>query len=693
MMFRRMVGVSMWGALLAGFMMLFPCNIMAEDTPLALRQSIEQAIAKVKPALVRIHVVTVDYQEGREMKFDASGSGVIVTKEGHVVTNHHVAGHAARVFCTLTTKEEIEADVIGVDPLTDLAVVKLKGAAGRAFPFAQFGDSAATKVGDSVLAMGSPLALSQSVTFGIVSNLEMIMPDWIRAWGEFKQDGEEIGSLVKWIGHDAQIEGGNSGGPLVNLSGEIIGINEISLGLGGAIPGNLVKRVSDQLVANGKVTRAWLGFTLQARLKNGATPGAVAKGVLVSGVIADSPAAVGAAQSGDLLLRVGSVETNAQYEEELPDINAQVADLPIGKSVDAVVLRGGKEVPLKLTPLERPKAKLDEVELKQWGITVSDISMIAAREMKRKGTAQEILSGVLVTSVRPGGPAGEAKPSLADRDVIVEVGGKPVNNLKELRAISDSITQGKTEPVPALVTFERKVERLLTVVKVGTKEIEDPGAEVKKAWLPIETQVITKTMAQLLNQPKLTGFRVTEVYRGSTAEKAGLKVGDLITAIDETKMMATAPEHKEELTALVRQYRVGDTIKVTLLRGTQPMTLPVELTRTPDLSREMKEYRNDNFEFSVRDICFFDKAKEQWKDDQAGVLVTDVKPGGWAALGKLNVADLITAVNGVPVADVATFQEKMKALSASKPSFVTIQVLRGIYTYFVQMEPKWQDGR
>src|SRR5438045_7752017 len=137
------------------------------------------------------------------------------------------------------------------------------------------------RVGDSVLAMGSPMALSQSVTLGIVSNTEMMMPRFFGPSARFRLDGEDVGGLVRWIGHDAPIYGGNSGGPLVNLRGEIIGINEISYGLGGAIPGTLAKSVADKIMTDGKLQRSWLGIDVQPRFKHSKAE----EGVLVCGVL------------------------------------------------------------------------------------------------------------------------------------------------------------------------------------------------------------------------------------------------------------------------------------------------------------------------------------------------------------------------------------------------------------------------
>src|SRR5579871_34293 len=330
-----LTGVLFGGAAFAQTVQKPPAPAAA-PAPSPDRASIDSAIAAVFPSLVRLTVVYLDQQGGREIKGELSGSGTIISPDGYVVTNHHVAGRPKRIVCTLSDKEEIPADLIGTDPLSDIAVVKLHPDTPRTFPFAKFGDSDALKRGQPILAMGSPLALSQSVTSGIVSNKEMIMPQ-VFGGNDDRLDGEDVGMIVRWIGHDASIYPGNSGGPLVNLSGEIVGINEISFGLGGAIPSNLASAVVKQLIKDGRVRRSWTGIEVQPRIGNG-----LATGALVSWVADDSPASAAGLKAGDILLKVGTTTTDAKYAEQVPLVNQALLTLPIGQPSPVVVKRDGK---------------------------------------------------------------------------------------------------------------------------------------------------------------------------------------------------------------------------------------------------------------------------------------------------------------------------------------------------------------
>jgi serine protease Do len=635
------------------------------------------AIQRVYPALVRIHVVAVEFREGRELKQEASGSGVIVSADGLVVTNHHVAGHARRVSCTLADRREVDAVVVGSDALADIAVLRLDPS-GKPYAVARWGESARLRVGDPVLAMGSPLALSQSVTQGIVSNTQMMLPSMMGP-DAFRLDGEAVGSLVRWIGHDAAIFPGNSGGPLVDLSGDVVGVNEISLGLAGAIPAELARAVAEELVRRGEVRRSWLGLDVQPLLKGGA-----ARGALVSGVVPGSPAEKAGVRAGDVLLAYDGAPVTIRYAEEEAGFNGRVLATPVGARVELTVLREGKEQRLPAVTVERGPARAEEVALRDWGMSASDLTLLSARERRR-----EPRSGVLVSSVRSGGPVAEAKPPLRPDDVVVSVGGRPVRTVKELAEASAQLAGGQVRPVPLLVGFERQAQRFVTVVKVGDRDEPDRSPEARKAWLPVDAQVLTADIAEALGLKGRAGVRVTQVYPGSTAEQAGLLVGDVIFRVDGEPIRASQPEDVEVLPAMIRPYRVGTRVKLEGWRAGAPLALEPELAASPLSTRELLEYRDRSFEFAVRDLTALDRLHGSMERAQAGALVTRVEGGGWAALAHLAVGDVVLAVDGERVVDAGALGARMRRLAAARPPRVVFFVLRGVQTLFVELEPAW----
>jgi serine protease Do len=653
----------------------------APATGAAQSAAVHRALQKVAPSLVRIHVVSLDHQSGRELKREAAGSGTIITPEGHVVTNHHVAGKTRAILCTLATREEIPAELVGTDPLSDIAVLKLKPAKPRRFPAATFGSAASLEVGDRVLALGSPLALSQSVTMGIVSNTQMIMPQLFWPFNRLTLEGEDVGSLVRWIGHDAPIFGGNSGGPLINMEGEIVGVNEISMGLAGAIPADLAKEVAEAIIRDGRVKRSWLGLDVQPLLKS--SP--VERGALVGGTIEGSPAEKAGFQSGDILVKLAGQDVNVRFAEEMPLFNQSVMRLPLDKPVEATVLRDGKPVALRVTPVERESVESPIRELPLVGITASNLTSWSAKELKRASR-----DGVRVRGVRPGGPAAEAKPELRDDDVIVEVEGEAVKDVAALEAYIERVTKGRTEPVPTLVGFDRGRQRMLSVIDIGRPALEDPGLEARKAWVPVDVQVLTTPLARELGLGEdRKGVRVTRVMGGSAAA-AGLKVGDIITAIDGDPVEASQPSDLDLFATMIRQYKIGSTVKLSVVRDGQEQTLAVALQQSPSLPREMKKYEDPNFEFRVRDVTAMDRADRNWPEGQKGVLVEAVREGGWAALGHLADGDLLLAIDGEATPDVAAVQKKMAQITESEPATIVLKVRRGIRTLFVELQTGWK---
>ena len=652
--------------------------VCAEPDP----RRVQAAISRVLPALIRIRAVTSEFRDGREVKTESAGSGVIIREDGYAVTNHHVAGDARVIFVTLADKTELDAELVGTDPLADIAVIRLKGRPGQTFPVAVFGDSSKVRVGDEVLSMGSPVALSQSVTSGIVSNTEMILPDFWWPSNRLTLEGEDVGSMVRWIGHDALIRGGNSGGPLVNLEGEIIGINEVQMGLAGAIPSNLARAVAAELIERGSVRRSWLGLEVQPLLKS--SP--VSDGALVAGVLEGSPAERAGVRSGDIILKLNGQPVSVRFGEEVPLFNQMAAALPVGRPARLLLLRDGKQLTVEVVPVEREKAQPRQREMRDWGMTVRDISLLMARELHRDSR-----DGVYVATVASGGPADDARPPLRGGDIIVAVGGEPVRSVAELVRSTERLLEGKEGRVPALVEFERKTERYLTVVRVGQDPLRDPGLEAAKAWLPAGTQVLTADVAQALGIPGVKGFRVTEVLKGRSAEKAGLRVGDIITALDGEAIEASQPQDQEVLAALVRRKPIGSVVELSILRDGKPEKLPVELEPSPKLAREMKRYRSEDLEFTARNITFGDRPRTPSGEEKPveGVVVESVSEGGWAAVARLAVGDIITGVNGVPVPDVDRLRESLEKARESRASSVVFLVRRGIRQLFVEVQPVW----
>ncbi len=642
------------------------------------------AVEAVKPALIRIKVVSTDYMQGRETKTQSSGSGAIISPEGYAITNHHVTMDAERLVCTLADKREVKATLIGSDALSDIAVIKLENPDNKPLPYASFGDSSTLQVGDRVFAMGSPFSISQSVTMGIVSNTEMIMPEYIGMDG-LTLDGEEVGSIVVWIAHDAQIEPGNSGGPLVDKDGKIVGINEISFGLSGAIPGNLAKSVADELIKNGAVSRSWIGVNLQTLLESSDNK----KGVLVASVLSDSPAGKAGLQPGDILLSIDGKEFIALFDEQIPIINQFVSEIPVGKTIELNILRDGKEESLSLTTEERKKARDKEDEIRQWGICATNITYLM-----QKSNKLESQDGVYVISVLPSGPSGAAKPSIDSGDIITKVDGKKVTDLESLKSITFSILDELPEDeknTPVLVELKRETEELATVVEVGKTDESSGGAEIAKAWMSINSQVITPDLAKAYGLENKRGIRVTQVNDDSEAEKAGLEVGDLIVALDGEDIPAEQVGDEEVFPAMVRQYAIDSEVALTVIRDGEEQTIKVVLESSPKPTRDYPKYRDDNFEFTARDIAFDDRASGDVEKSASGVYVVSVPSGGWASVGGLYSGDVITEIDGKDVGSLEDLKGLLKSYEESRPDVVTFKVKRGIWTRFIEVEPEWPE--
>lgn len=653
------------------------------------RAALDGAVSAVYPALVQVHVVMTSSEDGRMRKSRGSGSGAIVSADGYVVTNHHVAGRGTRIYCRLADRQEIDAVLVGTDPMSDIAVLQLKldqlKDRSRPLPVARWGNSDKLRVGDTVLAMGSPAGLSQSVTVGVVSNTEMVSPNG----AGLTMEGEVVGQIVRWIGHDAQIWHGNSGGPLVNLSGQIIGINEIGIGgIGGAIPANLARSVYEEIVRNrdgstgrGRVNRSWTGIEPQPMLKCSAEP----LGVLVGGVSAGSPAQDAGLKCGDVITQFDGQSVRACVPEELPLFNQLVLSRPIGKTVPVVAYRDGKRIDLKLTTVAREPAMGEDRELKSWGMTARNLTRTQAAELRRADR-----NGVLVDSVRKGSPCSEAKPAIVAGDIIVSIAGHGVASVEGLRSQTAKFA-GDGSPTPLLVEFERGGQKLLTVVKVGKEDDKEPPVAARKAYLGVQTQVLTAELVKALNLGAMTGVRITNVLPGTTAEQAGLKVGDVIIRLDNDPIPAKGVEHEALFAEMIRRRDIDQKIALEVIRDGKPAgKIEVTLQAPPTPVSELKKYRNEEFEFTARAMSFADCSERKLENRTTGILIDQVEPAGWAALGGLRVDDVLLQVDGQEISDIDALEQTLAKAKTSKARQLVFLVRRGVRTRYLELSPAWE---
>ena len=645
--------------------------------------SLTDEVRAVYQAIVRIEVVSEKGSGGRMMKARSTGSGVIISKDGLVLTNHHVAGKASRLTCRLHNGDELMADLLGADAMTDLALLRLRlnenGSNSEPLKIAEFGNSHKVKVGDTCFAMGSPAGLSQSVTKGIISNVALISA----GSQSFRLDGENVGELVRWLGHDAVIYPGNSGGPLVDRFGKIIGINEVGIGsLGGAIPSNLAKSVAKKLESQGYVSRSWIGLECQPLIENKTS------GILVSGIISGSPAEKAGLMAGDLITQYDQKKVSATIPEDIPIFNQLVYSKPANKEVKVLGLRDGKKKEWKITPSHREPAYAKEKELKSWGLTIRNFTLMSSLEAQRNKK-----TGVQVHSTNRGGPSASAKPGLVPGDVILEVNGKPIDHTKDLIEATRKLTRGKREPVPVIVRFERNLAQLLTVVKIGPEAEENQPVQAWKPWLGVSTQVITRDLSSALGLPRTTrGVRVAQVFPESPAEQSGLQWDDLLFRIDGQVIQSYRVEDAEVFGNMLKQYKINSTITLSGQRNGEAFDLQVTLNKRPEPPNELPKYEEETFEFTLRELSFGDRVNRRLDLNQSGLVIENVEPAGWGALGGLRQGDLLLRVEKNSVDSVEGFEKIMNRLITQQKKSVVFFIRRGIHTLFLELEPDWDQG-
>ena len=376
-----------------------------------------------------------DFGTPQKKKAYALGSGFIIDKSGLVVTNNHVIKDAEDILVRIEGLKEYEAEVIGSDPLSDLAVLKIKS--DEKFQPVKFGDSDKARIGDWVIAIGNPLGLSGTVTAGIISA---------------RNRNIGLNRYEDFIQTDASINSGNSGGPLFDMNGDVIGINtailgrEGNIGIGFSIPSNSAKIIIDQLVKYGETKRGWLGVRIQVVTKEIANIEKLneARGALVASVAKDSPSDKAGIKAGDIILEFNGVSINEM--QELPGI---VAKTEVGKTVNVKIWRNKKEITkkIKLGRLEtsedfkiaekKPEAKSSEIKSLKIKVRLLNKEDIQERKLPKN------TMGLVITEISPDSPI----KFLQINNVIVEAQKKKIKSINELKSIINNVLKSEEKTI------------------------------------------------------------------------------------------------------------------------------------------------------------------------------------------------------------------------------------------------------
>ncbi|MFN3395229.1 MAG: DegQ family serine endoprotease [Thermodesulfovibrionales bacterium] len=382
----------------------------------------------------------------KKWKEQSLGSGVIISEDGYIITNNHVVEKSEDIRVILYDKRSFKGKVIGSDPKTDIAIVKISA---QKLPSVRWGNSDHLKVGEFVLAIGNPYGLSHTVTMGIISAVG--------------RANVGIADYEDFIQTDAAINPGNSGGPLVNINGELIGINTAIFsrsggyqGIGFAVPSNMARLVMEQLIKQGKIVRGWLGVMIQEVTPEIAQKFGLKepKGALVSDITKGSPAEKAGIIRGDII-----IEYDGKAISSVSNLRNSVAQTKVGSQVRIKIIRNGKEFTLNVIVAELPKEMATITEEPEGDIQRNAFSGVTVYDLTKEIALQLGLNsgekGVVVVKVESGSPAEEA--GLKKGDVIQEIDRKKINNMEDFRRVT-SLVGSKEETI--LLYINRGGKRL-----------------------------------------------------------------------------------------------------------------------------------------------------------------------------------------------------------------------------------------
>ncbi|MHC4916536.1 MAG: S1C family serine protease [Planctomycetota bacterium] len=378
--------------------------------PIDFRRVIAEAKRRVFPAIVFVKPIREEYSRGEKKKQEVVGSGAIISPDGLVFTNAHVAEKASDIRCVLENRRQYKAELVGLDKETDLALLQLELPEGHPpLPVVEFADSSRLEEGQFVMTMGSPFGFQRSISFGVISNTGR----YLGFTSEYRYN--------LWLQTDAAINPGNSGGPLVDSEGRVVGINTLSAwfaeNVGFAIPSNIAREVLTTLREKGSVPRSWVGFEIQALEDfDQNTFHTAREGLLVAGVDDPSPAAEAGLKNGDLILAINGGKVTARYVEDLPAARRLLAALPAEQPAQMLVKRKGEVKTLKVTPVAKGEFEGKDFDADRWDMTVKGITRYATPRLYFFNGNRK---GVFVQGVRWPGNAQNA--GLQARDIIAAI--------------------------------------------------------------------------------------------------------------------------------------------------------------------------------------------------------------------------------------------------------------------------------
>lgn len=409
-------------------------------------------------AVVRLDVWTASYENGSKRLQRGQGSGVIMSPEGHILTNAHIISpDAERIVVTLANSESVPARFVGWDHWTDLAVIQLDmdrvKACGLSFTTAKFGDSTALILDEEVRAVGTPYGLTRTITRGVISNTDRYFE------GQLLR-GNETGLFNNWLQTDAAINPGNSGGPLVTRSGLVVGINARSyLGannLGFAVPSQVAALVMQDLIKQGTVVRSYTGIVpeplqdlerfYQLEMNTG---------MLIGSIDPGSPAVEAGLRPGDIVLTINGVAVDARFPEQIPPIQHRIARVPVGSKLALTVKRGDREFAVEFNTELLESRIGEEWAFEAWGLSVRKVSRAVAREGQLPSQ-----DGVIVIGVQSAFPS--ALAGLHAGDVITKINGVRLESLNQLK---DAYAKCEQEPKEVLLEVLRNHSVLYFVLK------------------------------------------------------------------------------------------------------------------------------------------------------------------------------------------------------------------------------------